>query len=40
MVYLVNMSVDMFMDVVAALVDIGIAGNIVIIYTQVFVVPS
>ena len=40
MVYLVNMAVDMFMDVVAALVDIGLAVNIVIIYTQVVVVPS
>ena len=40
MVYLVNIVVDMFMDVVAALFDIGIAVNIVIIYTQVVVVPS
>ena len=37
---MVNMVVDMFMGVVAALVDIGLTVNIVIIYTQVVVVLS
>ena len=40
MVDLVILVVDMFMDVVAALVATGIAGIIVMIYKSLAVVPS